>query len=289
MKHSKVYLPLFFPGICILLPPRQKKVHLCQEQDDWEIVRAAIAALSVAAYHEANAYRMGKIAPDLIPVLVSLLPHPDAEVQAHAATALANLTHKSSAHQSEAGEVGAIEALLDLCRGRAGNDRESLRDKNCDIVALGGEVHGSLVADGSKDFQSSTEGATEKKGEVDKQWVRKRGSVKNVIATATTATTATTAMMPGMRVAKELRTLETSMEEQEELTPRRNKRDGEDGVVDTMDVDAVQAATAALANLLCYSESNSIKLVAAGGIGVLVGLVSSYRPQNLLNSDQVCS
>ncbi|CAM9825753.1 unnamed protein product, partial [Laminaria digitata] len=53
-----------------------------------------------------------------------------------------------------------------------------------------------------------------------------------------------------------------------------------------MDVDAVQAATAALANLLCYSDANSIRLVAAGGIGVLVGLVSSYRPHNLLDSDQ---
>lgn len=59
------------------------------------------------------------------------------------------------------------------------------------------------------------------------------------------------------------------------------------GVVDTMDVDAVQAATAALANLLCYSDTNSVRLIAAGGIGVLVGLVSSYRPHNLLDFDQV--
>lgn len=66
------------------------------------------------------------------------------------------------------------------------------------------------------------------------------------------------------------------------------EEDGEEGeVVDTMDVDAVQAATAALANLLCYSDINSVRLVAAGGIGVLVGLVSSYRPHNLLDFDQV--
>ena len=63
----------------------------------------------------------------------------------------------------------------------------------------------------------------------------------------------------------------------------------EGGAAATMDVDAVQAATAALANLLCYSEANSVRLVAAGGIGVLVGLVSSYRPQNLLDFDQVCT
>lgn len=66
------------------------------------------------------------------------------------------------------------------------------------------------------------------------------------------------------------------------------EEDGEEGeVVDTMDVDAVQAATAALANLLCYSDVNSVRLVAAGGIGVLVGLVSSHRPHNLLDFDQV--
>lgn len=63
--------------------------------------------------------------------------------------------------------------------------------------------------------------------------------------------------------------------------------ENEDGVADTMDVDAVQAATAALANLLCYSDANSVRLVAAGGIGVLVGLISSYRPHNLLDFDQV--
>ncbi|CAN0600611.1 unnamed protein product, partial [Ectocarpus sp. 12 AP-2014] len=54
---------------------------------------------------------MGKAAPDLIPVLASLLPHPDPEVQTHAATALANLAFGSPSYQSEAGEAGAVKAL----------------------------------------------------------------------------------------------------------------------------------------------------------------------------------
>ena len=83
-------------------------------------MRGAAAALSVAAYHEDNVDRMGRAASDLIPVLVSLLPHPDPEVQVHAATALANLAHGSPSYQSEAGEAGAIGALLDVCRGKAG-------------------------------------------------------------------------------------------------------------------------------------------------------------------------
>ena len=61
---------------------------------------------------------------------------------------------------------------------------------------------------------------------------------------------------------------------------------GERREVESIDVDVMQASTAALANLLCYSEANSVRLVDAGGLGVLMGLLSSYRPHNLLDSDQ---
>lgn len=161
------------------------KVRLCQEQNDWEVVRAAVSALSVAAYREANADRMGKAAPNLIPILVGLLAHPDAEIQAHTATALANLAHGSPAYQSDAGAAGAIEALIDVCRGRAGagegRNIHSMATVECTRQS---EDHGEMgvievVATSSvrSDSESTPKKAknTDEESGTGERWARKTG------------------------------------------------------------------------------------------------------------------
>lgn len=162
----------------------QFKARLCQERNDWEVVRAAVSALSVAAYHEANADRMGKAAPNLIPVLVDLLAHPDAEIQAHTATALANLAHGSPTYQSDAGAAGAIEALLDVCRGRAGAGEEHDIHPMTTVKCTGqSENHGEtgvtkVATTGKVQSESeSTKKANEKEQEsgTGERWARKTG------------------------------------------------------------------------------------------------------------------
>lgn len=304
-------------------------------------MRAAAATLSVAAYHEENTDRMGRSAPDLIPVLVSLLSHPDPEVQAHAATALANLAHGSPSYQSEAGEAGAIRALLNVCRGRAGiggSDGEvggagggddgvgdydggvspSVAEvvlKDSDSQRKGSKSRGSEAAKNTRREEIKQGGNVIKGGEETKEEegggrtgesTRKDDSkeenttVSVAISGERAGAVDTVASLPrsdggGDRGQDQNNENESDKEVGEGLMAVRQQADGvedkggeEGGAAATMDVDAVQAATAALANLLCYSETNSVRLVAAGGIGVLVGLVSSYRPQNLLDFDQVC-
>ena len=286
-------------------------------------MRAAVSALSVAAYLEVNAARMGKAAPNLIRVLVGLLSHPDAEVQAHTATTLANLAHGCLAYQSEAGEAGAIKALLDICRGRArvggesccieGGKKEAVNADNCsgggnkneakaedpligiegggllpvmkpendsDIRQVG--VDGGEMLPATKKPQkvsdSKEHAHKEEEGRTSEQRATKnRQGIERAAASAMISTDAS-----AMEIAPRLHENEEGQYEDVGTDV------GEKGeVADTMDVDAVQAATAALANLLCYSDANSMRLVAAGGLGVLVGLVSSYRPHNLLDFDQV--
>lgn len=292
-------------------------------------MRAAVSALSVAAYLEVNAARMAKAAPDLVRVLVGLLPHPDAEVQAHTATALANLAHGCPAFQSEAGEAGAINALLDVCRGRArararaGGDNYCLEGAekvvNPDTCSVGGEDYegnaeeelrvgvdsgGMLpvmkpqLGSGSKELEIISEGTLlvvskkpqmgkeEEEGTTREQWATKRRQGVERAATATTISTDTSAVgsVTGLHENEEGQCEDEDVGTGVGIGVGEKKR-----VADTMDVDAVQAATAALANLLSYSDANSMRLVAAGGIGVLVGLMSSYRPHNLLDFDQVCA
>ena len=299
-------------------------------------MRAAVSALSVAAYLEVNATRMAKAAPDLILVLVGLLPHPDAEIQAHTATALANLAHGCPAFQSEAGEAGAIDSLLDICRGKAkarartGGDncclegvKKEVKPGNCSVggedyegnaeeelrvgVDGGGvlpvtkpqldsgsielEIYGedTLLAvtkkpqteSGSKEYTDKKE---KEEGTTREQWATKRKQGVERAATVATISTGTSAVGSATGLHENE---EGQYKDQDVGTGVGIGIDEKDGVTDTMDVDAVQAATAALANLLSYSDANSMRLVAAGGIGVLVGLVSSYRPHNLLDFDQV--
>lgn len=321
----------------------------------------------MAAYHEDNADRMGKAAPNLIPVLVSLMTHPDPEVQVHAATALANLAHGSPSYQSEAGEVGAIGALLDVCCGRAGVGRivggaggDGEGDSRTagiptpaldggaevEVVEQGdrrqqvgpGGVGGRLLPsktspNGKKDLdvdrshikadrrkvqqevgaeEEEKEDQSEDKSGKGDRWARKRGSGREQGTSGITVAISPTDEVCAVKeetLAHHISDDRTNPKyrdnrrasDEEGGSTHLVKRSGreeernvdyegveEAAVADTMDVDAVQAATAALANLLCYSETNSVRLVAAGGIGILVGLVSSYRPHNLLDSDQVC-
>ncbi|CAM9262946.1 unnamed protein product, partial [Ectocarpus fasciculatus] len=312
--------------------------RLCGERDDWEVVRAAASALSVAAYHEDNADRMGKAAPDLIPVLASLLPHPDPEVQTHAATALANLAYGSPSYQSEAGEAGAVGALLDVCRGRAGVDAGDGGDR--DEASGGGgtplfvsgvdKVSVDETAEGADDSRgrsgggrstpsSRTPGGRGRSGSGEPEAGGVRGEVQQVGRTKKEGEPRNTRDQESKAEREETEEVMSSMDEANaekadirdigagsatkaacegnmgvNLARRQGEETGgvedeggeEGGAAATMDVDAVQAATAALANLLCYSEANAVRLVAAGGIGVLVGLVSSYKPHNLLDFDQ---
>lgn len=292
----------------------------------------------MAAYHEDNADRMGKAAPDLIPVLASLLPHPDPEVQTHAATALANLAFGSPSHQSEAGEAGAVEELLDVCRGRAGVDagdvghRDGTSGGGTPLVASGIDKDGvddtaeggggnrgrsgggrstpsSRTTNGRGRSESGEDEAGGVRGEVQRVGrTKKEGEPSNKRDQGATAecgeqeehvssTDESNAEKAETRDVCAERATKVGCEGNKGLIVARRQDEEEGGVEDeggeeggaaaTMDVDAVQAATAALANLLCYSEANAVRLVAAGGIGVLVGLVSSYKPHNLLDFDQV--
>lgn len=247
------------------------QVRLCQERDDWEVVRAAAAALSLAAYHEANAERMGKMVPNLIPVIVGLLPHSDAEVQAHAATALANLAHGSLTYESEAGKMGAIEALLDMCRGRS----SCCTGRAIKSESSRAKEHAVTSEEISLEHPPNVE-RQEDEGTMSVRWAQKRAEVEKRPALPLNVGDSTVDKPPSVPDQKE-----------EKVLGSIYNGDEKGGAEETMDVDAILAATAALANLLCYGDSNSVRLVAAGGIGVLVGIVSSYKPYNLLDFDQV--
>ncbi|CAM9427687.1 unnamed protein product, partial [Choristocarpus tenellus] len=194
-------------------------VEMCFETDDWEVVKASAAALSVAAYLYDNADRMGQCSRCVL-ALVNLLSNPDVEIQAYAAATLTNLGQGSRVNQEVIGEAGGVEALLLVCQGRA-SDRAA--------AAGGPPLSPKLDPYGHKEG--------------------KEGGKDNGGSDLGRAVT-------------------------------------EDGG-ERMDVDALEAATAALANLMCLHEGNTVRLVDAGGIGVLVGLVSSFRATNLLDSDQV--
>lgn len=260
-----------------------KKVRLCQDKHDWEVVRAAAAALSVAAYHDANADRMGVAAPNLIPVVVSLFSHNDAEIQAHAATTLANLAHGSPSYQGKAGEAGAIEALLNVCRGRAGCELESSfraacidAEKNDDNM---GPPSVSRNQEGDDDDDNPARGAESKE-----MLAEGRHNGKDALVEVSgesgeeSECDGPTSLVGSPKVEKHGEAIQGE---------EGGGNEEPEGGSETMDVDAILAATAALANLLCYSDANSVRLVDAGGIGVLVGLISSYRPHNLLDFDQV--
>eukprot|EP00520_Triparma_pacifica_P008736 CAMPEP_0118651064 /NCGR_PEP_ID=MMETSP0785-20121206/10589_1 /TAXON_ID=91992 /ORGANISM="Bolidomonas pacifica, Strain CCMP 1866" /LENGTH=2593 /DNA_ID=CAMNT_0006543497 /DNA_START=44 /DNA_END=7822 /DNA_ORIENTATION=+ len=90
-------------------------LDLCRVQE-WDVVRYATMALSVAAYHESNNGIMGKT-KHCIETVVGLCRNLDEEIQTQAAATLANLAYGNEKNQELIGSCGGVEVLLDLCRG----------------------------------------------------------------------------------------------------------------------------------------------------------------------------
>ncbi len=83
---------------------------------DWEIVRNAALALSVASYEQMNHYHMAND-PTCVSVLMKLCTNDDVEVKTHAGIAIANLCHKNESAQAIFGNSGAVPVLLRMCQG----------------------------------------------------------------------------------------------------------------------------------------------------------------------------
>lgn len=86
----------------------------CDGKVDWEIVRNASLALSVASYEPMNHYHMGNDAA-CVRVLLSLCNNDDVEIKTHAAIAISNICHKNESSQVIFGNSGAIPVLLSMC------------------------------------------------------------------------------------------------------------------------------------------------------------------------------
>ena len=82
---------------------------------DWEIVRNAALAISVASYEEQNRLDMASDA-HCIELLVQICGRDDPEIRTNAAVAIANLVHHNEDAQLSFGKVGAVPALLSMCR-----------------------------------------------------------------------------------------------------------------------------------------------------------------------------
>ncbi|CAM9893173.1 unnamed protein product [Chrysoparadoxa australica] len=89
-------------------------VELCN-LDDWEVVRNAVSALSIAAYHSINGIKLCEV-QGCIQVLVRHCHNSDVETQSTSAAGLANIGYHSQAGQALIGVAGGVEALLKLCR-----------------------------------------------------------------------------------------------------------------------------------------------------------------------------
>jgi hypothetical protein len=92
-------------------------LHLCETDGgiDWEIVRNAILAISVASLDEQNHFDMTND-DSCARMLVAMCGSDDAEIRTHASVALANLCHKDEQSQAIFGEWGAVPALLASCK-----------------------------------------------------------------------------------------------------------------------------------------------------------------------------
>eukprot|EP01036_Dinobryon_divergens_P044388 gene44388-59232_t len=91
-------------------------LELCDRDGalDWEIVRNAALALSVASYAEQN--RLDMAADDsCMRLLVSICAKDDPEIKTHVAVTIANLVHHNEVAQRSFGRHGAIAALVAMC------------------------------------------------------------------------------------------------------------------------------------------------------------------------------
>ena len=130
-------------------------LEICEQDGaiDWEIVRNASLALSVASYAEQN--RLDMAADErCIRLLVSICSQEDPEIRTHVAVTIANLVHHNETAQRIFGEAGVIKALLSMCSVHipdvleaatsALSNLTSFSDENCRIVLEGNGI--SLVA-----------------------------------------------------------------------------------------------------------------------------------------------
>ena len=85
----------------------------CDGKVDWEIVRNAALALSVASYEQMNHFHMANDV-HCVQVLLKLCANEDVEIRTHAGIAVANLCHKNESAQTIFGNAGAIPVLLSM-------------------------------------------------------------------------------------------------------------------------------------------------------------------------------
>ena len=94
-------------------------VYLCNNdgQVDWEIVRNASLAISVASYEERNLNDMVN-SKECVKLVVYLCTQADPEIQVHGGITLANMCHENQEAQIFFGNQNAIQVLLDMCDNR---------------------------------------------------------------------------------------------------------------------------------------------------------------------------
>jgi len=90
-------------------------LNLCRDKE-WDVVRYATLALSVAAYHENNNETMGRT-KHCVETVVNLCRNSDEEIQTQAAATLANLGYACQKNQELIGACGGVDALVDLLQG----------------------------------------------------------------------------------------------------------------------------------------------------------------------------
>lgn len=94
----------------------QELTRLCRKDgdNDWEIIRNAALALSVASFEEKNHNDMARDQA-CVDLLIDLCCHEDPEIQTHAAITIANLCYNNEDAQSIFGDSGAFKSLLHMC------------------------------------------------------------------------------------------------------------------------------------------------------------------------------
>jgi hypothetical protein len=116
---------------------------------DWEIVRNAALAISIASFEPQNHYDMTND-QGCVQLLIKMCSSDDAEVQTHAAVTIANLCHKDENAQAVFGNSQAVPAAIFMCKSIVVDVLEAATaalanltcfcDANCHKVMEGGGV-----------------------------------------------------------------------------------------------------------------------------------------------------
>ena len=91
-------------------------ITLCQDDGkiDWEIVRNASLAISVASYEVSNLNDMVRDR-SCVSLVVNLCSNDDPEISTHGAITLANMCHENEQAQLMFGKENAVSVLLNMC------------------------------------------------------------------------------------------------------------------------------------------------------------------------------